>query len=167
VAKAESAAAKVEPAAPKTVVGAPRTLAAAPRAMTRSPAPVMAAPEPVATPPAPKVRTASAQPPLAGVPSVAHAAALSGDNQRQAHEAYARGNARLLEGRVDEAIVAFKESLKLDPRDPSAQRGLGLAYLQAGNANQAAHYLRRYLRAAPGAADRQLIEKRLDQLANR
>jgi tetratricopeptide (TPR) repeat protein len=127
----------------------------------------MVAPDPVAAP-IPRIRTPPAQPSLAvAAPPAAHGAGLPEDNRRRAHEAYVRGNAKLLEGGVDEAIAAFKESLKLDPRDPSAQRALGLAYLQAGNASQAAHYLRRYLRAAPGAADRQLIEKRLDQLANR
>jgi tetratricopeptide (TPR) repeat protein len=112
---------------------------------------------------------ASAEAHAAAAPSHAHgvAAAPSEDNQRRAHEAYARGNAKLLQGGIDEAIVAFKEALKLDPRDPAAQRGLGLAYLQAGNASQAVQHLRRYLRAAPGAPDRQLIEKRIEQLSNR
>ena len=55
----------------------------------------------------------------------------------------------------------------LDPHDPIAERGLGLAYLQAGNAGQAVQHLRRYLRGAPGASDRQLIEKRIEQLSGR
>jgi len=136
----------------------PRTVA--PAAAPASPKPVVAA--------VPKSRTTPAAPPVAGAVPSAHAVAgLSQDNQRRAQEAYARGNAKLLEGSIDQANVAFKECLKLDPRDPSAQRGLGLAYLQAGNASEAAHYLRRYLRAAPGAADRQLIEKRIEQIANR
>jgi tetratricopeptide (TPR) repeat protein len=155
------------PAAPRP--DPTRTVAAAPKTVAPTAAPAMALPKPVAAPAVPRSRTPLATPPLAAAaPSAEHGAAgLSQDNQRRAHEAYVRGNAKLLQGGVDEAIVAFKESLKLDPRDPSAQRGLGLAYLQAGNAGQAAHYLRRYLRAAPGAADRQLIEKRIDQLANR
>jgi cytochrome c-type biogenesis protein CcmH/NrfG len=91
--------------------------------------------------------------------------ASSADDQGRSAEAYARGNGQLFQGHVDEAIASFKESLKLDPRNPAALRGLGLAYVQAGNAAQAVHFLKRYLKAAPGASDRALIEKRLEQLA--
>jgi regulator of sirC expression with transglutaminase-like and TPR domain len=94
------------------------------------------------------------------------ASAPSEEDQRRAREAYTRGNAKLFQGAVDEAIAAFKEALKLDPRDAAAQRALGLAYVQAGNASQAVRYLKRYLRAAPGASDRPLIEKRIEQLSN-
>jgi regulator of sirC expression with transglutaminase-like and TPR domain len=55
----------------------------------------------------------------------------------------------------------------VDPRDAATQRGLGLAYLQAGNAPLAIRHLRQYLRASPAAPDRQLIEKRIEQLADR
>jgi regulator of sirC expression with transglutaminase-like and TPR domain len=57
--------------------------------------------------------------------------------------------------------------MRLDPRNPAAQRGLGLAYGQAGNTAQAVNYLKRYLKASPGASDRALIEKRIEQLSNR
>ena len=58
---------------------------------------------------------------------------------------------------------AFRSPIKLDPRDPAAHRALGLAYVQEGNAELAVRHLKRYLRASPGAADRPLIEKRIEQ----
>jgi hypothetical protein len=94
----------------------------------------------------------------------APAGAPAGDDQRRAGEAYARGNGQFFQGHVEEAIASFKESLKLDPRNPAAMRGLGLAYVQAGNTSQAVHFLKRYLKAAPSASDRALVEKRLEQL---
>ena len=63
-------------------------------------------------------------------------------------------------------MASFKESLKLDPRNPATQRGLGLAYGQSGNAREAVAYLKRYLKASPTASDRALIEKRIAQLSS-
>jgi tetratricopeptide (TPR) repeat protein len=155
--------------------------------------PVHAAVEPVVTATAKPVRAAVApavaekpQPETAAAPArqaavasprhlavatprerTAPAAAASADDQRQAAEVYARGNSQLFQGHVDEAIASFKEAQKLDPRNPAPLRGLGLAYVQAGNSAQATHFLKRYLKAAPTASDRPLIEKRLEQLGAR
>ena len=96
-----------------------------------------------------------------------HAGLPSENDQRLAREAYARGNTQLFQGQVDQAIASFKESLRLDPRNPAAMRGLGLAYVQAGNAGQAVQFLKRYLKASPAASDRALIEKRIEQLSAR
>jgi tetratricopeptide (TPR) repeat protein len=93
------------------------------------------------------------------------AAADAGDQKRRAQEAYLRGNAKLFEGRAPDAIAAFKEALKLDPQNAAAHRGLGLAYAQSGNAGQAVQSFKRYLKVAPTAPDRALIEKRIAQLS--
>jgi hypothetical protein len=160
--------AKAPPAAPKAP---PPEMAARKPAEPSRPRPVAAA-IPAAEKPAPerKVMVASAKHVAAATPSGEPArrpGIPSEDDQRLAREAYARGNSQLFQGHVDEAITAFKESLKLDGRNPASQRGLGLAYMQAGNSAQAVVFLKRYLKASPTASDRAMIEKRLEQLSGR
>jgi regulator of sirC expression with transglutaminase-like and TPR domain len=91
----------------------------------------------------------------------------SEEDQRLARDAYTRGNTQLYQGHGEEAISAFKESLRLDSHNPAAMRGLGLAYGQVGNGAQAVQYLKRYLKASPTATDRALVEKRIEQLSGR
>jgi phage FluMu protein Com len=144
----------------------PRPVAAEPP----HPHPVAATSPPVAEPAAErKVMVASAKHVAAATPPdhPRRSGLPSEDDQRLAREAYARGNTQLYQGHADEAISAFKDSLRLDPRNPAVQRGLGLAYGQSGNAAQAVSYLKRYLKASPGASDRALIEKRIEQLSAR
>jgi regulator of sirC expression with transglutaminase-like and TPR domain len=83
-----------------------------------------------------------------------------------ADEAYQRGNARLFQGQTADAIKDFEEALDKNPKDPAIQRGLGLAYAQLGNAADAVRHLKAYLKAAPKANDRALVEKRIEQLRN-
>jgi ribosomal protein S15P/S13E len=132
----------------------------------------VAAPKPaVEKPAAAKVRTAgepAAPRPEKKPAEVATPAAKPATNQAQeAAEAYQRGNAKLLSGALPEAIAAFSEALKLNPKDAQSQRGLGMAYAQAGNAAKAVRHLKLYLKASPNAPDRALIEKRIDQLGGR
>jgi tetratricopeptide (TPR) repeat protein len=89
------------------------------------------------------------------------------DKTQEAAQAFARGNAKLLNGAPTEAIAAFSEALKLNPKDTQSRRGLGMAYAQAGNAAQAVRHLKLYLKASPSAPDRALIQKRIDQLGGR
>jgi len=150
----------------KTAEPRPRPVAAA----TPAPAP---APAPKAAAPAPAPKAAAPAPAVAAPKHVAVAAAAparrsglpSEEQQSQARDAYARGNAQLFQGHVDEAINAFKESQRLDPRNPAVSRGLGLAYMQQGNNGQAVTFLKKYLKASPAASDRALIEKRIEQLS--
>jgi hypothetical protein len=83
---------------------------------------------------------------------------------RRANEAYERGNAKLFQGNTAEAIGEFNQALKLNPKDPAIHRGLGLAYAQSGKTAEATKHLKLYLKAAPKATDRAIIEKRIDQL---
>ena len=64
-------------------------------------------------------------------------------------------------------MAARNEAVRSAPNDPIGFRGLGLAYEQQGEPAQAVKALRRYLKLAPGAADRELISKRIDKLSKR
>jgi len=88
----------------------------------------------------------------------------SEEDFRRANEAYERGNAKLFQGNTAEAIAAYDQALKLNPKDPAIHRGLGLAYAQSGQSAEATKHLKLYLKAAPKATDRAIIEKRIDQL---
>jgi tetratricopeptide (TPR) repeat protein len=83
---------------------------------------------------------------------------------RRANEAYERGNTKLFQGHTAEAINEFNLALKLNPKDPTSHRGLGLAYAQSGKSAEALKHLKAYLKESPKASDRAVIEKRIDQL---
>jgi len=83
---------------------------------------------------------------------------------KAANDAYQRGNAKLFKGNTTDAIKEFNEALRLNPRDPAIHRGLGLAYAQSGNSAEAIKHLKSYLKAAPKANDKAMVEKRIDQL---
>jgi hypothetical protein len=104
--------------------------------------------EPASAPPEPK--------PTGGKPSE--------ENFRRANEAYQRGNTKLFAGNTAEAIAEFNQAVKFNPRDPANHRGLGLAYAQAGKSAEAIRQLKLYLKTAPKANDRAMIEKKIDQL---
>jgi tetratricopeptide (TPR) repeat protein len=114
------------------------------------------------TAPVEKPRAESAQPEpksAGGKPSE--------DDYRRANEAYERGNAKLFQGNTAEAIADFNRALRLNPKDPTIHRGLGLAYAQSGKSAEAVKHLKLYLKASPKANDRAIIEKRIDQLHGR
>jgi cytochrome c-type biogenesis protein CcmH/NrfG len=105
----------------------------------------------------PKAEPAPPEPKSAGVKP-------SEEDYRRANEAYERGNAKLFQGNSAEAIAAYDQALRLNPKDPAIHRGLGLAYAQSGKSAEAIKHLKLYLKAAPKATDRAIIEKRIDQL---
>ena len=112
----------------------------------------------------PSSEPALARPEKKQGPAAMSGAKPDGDKALWATQAYQRGNAKLLGGAPTEAIAAFSEALRLNPKDVQSRRGLGLAYAQSGNAGQAVHHLKLYLKASPNAPDRALIQKRIDQL---
>jgi hypothetical protein len=77
---------------------------------------------------------------------------------------YERGNALLFSGDATGAVAAYREAVQLAPADPIGYRGLGLAYEQLGQTAAASRALRRYLKLAPGAADRAIISRRIERL---
>jgi hypothetical protein len=80
---------------------------------------------------------------------------------------YEHGNTLLLSGDSKGALVAYREAVKTAPSDPIGFRGLGLAYEQEGEPALAVRALRRYLKLAPDAPDRELIAKRIAKLSKR
>lgn len=92
---------------------------------------------------------------------------MSEADYQKANEAYQHGNEKLFKGNTAEAISEFNQALKLNPKDPAIHRGLGLAYAQSGNSAEAVKHLKAYLKAAPKANDRAMVEKRIDQLQSK
>jgi Flp pilus assembly protein TadD len=78
---------------------------------------------------------------------------------------YERGNALLFAGDAAGAIAAYREAVHDAPTDPIGYRGLGLAYEQKGETASAIRALHKYLKLAPGAADRTIISRRIDRLS--
>ncbi len=153
------------PAAEKKVAAEKPAPAERPVAQKPAAAPKPAVEKPVADRPSnglavPRPEKKPAQP---ATPS----AKLASNRAQEAAEAYQRGNAKLLNGAPVEAVLAFSEALRLNPKDAQSQRGLGMAYAQAGNAAQAVHHYKLYLKASPNAPDRALTQKRIDQLGGR
>ena len=175
--------AESKPALPEKAALAPRPTAersrpAEKKVAAEKPAPAerpvsakpVASPKPaVEKPVAAKAPSEPAPPPpeKKQVEAAAPAAQPATNRTQEAAEAYQRGNAKLLNGALPEAIAAFSEALKLNPKDAQSQRGLGMGYAQSGNAAQAVRHFKLYLKASPSAPDRALIEKRIDQLGGR
>lgn len=63
------------------------------------------------------------------------------------------GQEALLERRYSTAIARFRSAKRAAPTSPEVARGLGLAYMYAGQTEPAADELERYLELAPNAAD--------------
>lgn len=124
--------------------------------------------KPVAEKPAHAEKPAAEKPAHAEKPVAAEPKAAAGkpseEDYKRANEAYERGNAKLFQGNTAGAITDFNEALKLNPKDPAAHRGLGLAYAQSGKSAEAVKQLKTYLKESPKDADRALIEKRIEQL---
>jgi Tfp pilus assembly protein PilF len=76
--------------------------------------------------------------------------------QQKANEAeleFAAGLSHLREGRAGQAIEAFKEAVKRDPKSPYAQKGLGVAYMLQQRYPQAIDCFRKALEMNPYYVD--------------
>lgn len=134
------------------------------------PEPLARPPKAAAEKPAPAEKPARAdrpRPEPAPAPEAKVSGRSSEENVRRASEAYQRGNAKLLSGNATEAIAEFSQALRLNPKDPVNHRALGLAHAQAGNISEATKQLKLYLKAAPKAGDRAMVEKKLEQFRRR
>jgi hypothetical protein len=132
------------------------------RAKAAAPEPRTVTRTPDARPRAPAATAVSNPPRKPTAAPAAHAATAS---PAAAAAAYKRGNERLLAGDAAGALEAFGEAIAADPHLAAAHRGLGLAHAQLGHRAPAQRSLRTYLRLAPTAPDRDLIQSRLRLLA--
>jgi len=151
----------------KKIVAEKAAAAEGPVPVKFAPAPKPAVEKPAVDKPRAESEPAKLKPEKKSAELAAPGASPTADKSREAAEAYQRGNARLLAGALPDAIAAFGEALKLNPKDAQSQRGLGLAYAQSGKTGLAVRHLKLYLKASPNAPDRALIEKRIDQLGGR
>jgi len=97
---------------------------------------------------------------------VASRAAPSPSDEGEARATYERGNALLFAGDPAGAVAAYRKAVQLAPADSIGYRGLGLAYEQKGETGAALRALRKYLKLAPGAADREIISRRIARLGH-
>jgi tetratricopeptide (TPR) repeat protein len=74
------------------------------------------------------------------------------DPAAEAEGAYQLGRYHQGQNRLDDAIVAFKRSLRFDPRMVEARNALGVAYAMQGRRSDAITELRTAAEQAPGAA---------------
>ncbi len=65
--------------------------------------------------------------------------------------AYQQGTTLLAQGRVDEAVLAFRYGLAHNPRDTKLRTALGLALVQSGRFSEAASYLSEAARSDPSS----------------
>jgi len=84
-----------------------------------------------------------------------------------ARGAYTTGNQRLFVGDLAGAVRAYREALELYPGYVGGYRGLGLAYEQVGDKQNALAALQAYVAAVPNARDIALIRKRIGHLQRR
>jgi tetratricopeptide (TPR) repeat protein len=96
---------------------------------------------------------------------VASRATPTAGDEGDARASYQRGNALLFAGDAAGAVAAYRKAVDLAPADPIGYRGLGLAQEQRGETGAAVRALRKYLKLAPGAADREIISRRIARLS--
>jgi hypothetical protein len=97
---------------------------------------------------------------------VASRAAASPAGDAEARASYQRGNTLLFSGDAAGAVAAYRKAVELAPADPIGYRGLGLAHEQQGETGAAIRALRTYLKLAPGAADHEIISRRIARLSH-
>jgi hypothetical protein len=172
-----------EPSAPTPPPQPSKPTAAAPTAHgPRTPTPPAATPEPAApepqatapTPPRPrrtlggkkvvleydpKPTSPAPPPPQAPTPMGEDPATVA-----RAREAYHKGNVKLFAGDDKGAIDLYRESLKIYPGYVAGYRGLGLAYEEGGNKDEALKAFHTYVRTVPNAVDAAIIRRRIDHL---
>ncbi len=113
--------------------------------------------DPVAAPPRPSrhdAKTGGSTAPKPAPKMVRRDPARAAELKAQGKEAWAKQD-------FETALRLYHDAARADPRDAEAQRYLGMGYLTVGNEKAAARHLRRYLKLAPRARDRKMIEEML------
>jgi hypothetical protein len=82
----------------------------------------------------------------------------------RARETYRRGNSRLFAGDSEGAVTAYRQSITIYPGYMAGYRGLGLAYAEQGNVDEALKALKTYVKTVPNARDVPMIQRRIQHL---
>ena len=85
------------------------------------------------------------------------------DNQSEARDAYQKGKEAFKAGNYREALMELSRAYKLDPR-PALLRYMGDTHYKLNDARKAISTYKKYLKAAPEAADREKIQAKVRQL---
>ncbi|HWE24253.1 MAG TPA: tetratricopeptide repeat protein, partial [Myxococcales bacterium] len=128
--------------------------------------------ERAATPTAPAVRekgnASQAAPPSEASPRpvrpLRRRVAAASEASAAARARLQQGDESLREGRLFEAVVAFREALDSDPTFATAARRLGDAYRQHNDTALAISAYERYLEMDPSAADAEEVRSALEEL---
>ena len=90
---------------------------------------------------------------------VAPALVRAAEQRKKAFAALERGHALAQQGKgkAKEALDAYHEALKYEPKLASAERGLGVVYAVQGDAEKAVKHYRRYLEMEPKAKDAEKV----------
>lgn len=90
----------------------------------------------------------------------------AGAAEPSARELYERGTQAYRESRHDEAVALFRKAFEIEPHAELAY-DLGRAQEAAGHLRSAVQSFREYLRLAPDAKDRTVVERRIENLERR
>jgi tetratricopeptide (TPR) repeat protein len=82
----------------------------------------------------------------------------------RAREAYLSGNTKLFIGDTDGAVTAYRRTLSIYPGYVAGYRGLGLAFEQQSNIEEALGAFKTYVKNVPNAKDIPLIRRRMELL---
>ena len=161
---------------PEEPTGPP--VASPPEASQDPGTPPVVPPTPEATPtpevsPTPEVTTPEPSPPVVAEPEASPSrrrrarrgepATPSSPAAAAAPSALERGRALMLGGDLPGAIAQFERAARANPRSAQVQKQLGRAYMRSGEVDRGVAAYRTYLRLAPNAPDRAIIERILAQ----
>lgn len=112
---------------------------------------------------------ALAQQPLSTYPAPCDASKVSKPDVERAHTVFLSGRQYLDESNYDKAIGYFKDAYSIDCSVHAILPIIATAYERRGDKAEAVRALEEYLRRAPSAPDREVVERRIrnlnDQLA--
>jgi tetratricopeptide (TPR) repeat protein len=89
--------------------------------------------------------------------------AVSGDSKQEAKAHFREAQKHYNLSEFSEALLEFKEAYRLQP-DPVFLYNIGQCERQLGHLEEASRFYRSYLRESPKAANRQEVERKIDEI---
>jgi tetratricopeptide (TPR) repeat protein len=109
---------------------------------------------------------AIAQQPSSGYPPPCEASKVSKGDGDRAHTVFLSGKQFLEEANYDKAISYFKDAYSIDCSVHAILPIIAAAYERKGDKAEAVRALEEYLRRAPNAPDREVVERRIKNLGD-